>query len=161
MCTVCGPCCATKMVNKPITCTNDRPLPKASLGCRVQALSLWLPPNPLSRRVIITLFLYGLEFFHVSKTLALNPWPCVQCCWVLYLFTSLSTKHVCCFLLYASVEYPKSFTSVQAFPFKLFSRCSVFSPTGISYWSTIYMNTAFQPSGSFVFPWESGQMNTF
>ena len=72
-------------------------------------------PNPLSRRVIITLFLYGLEFFHVSKTLALNPWPCVQCCWVLYLYTSLSTKHVCCFLLYASVEYPKSFTSVGPF----------------------------------------------
>ena len=23
-----------------ITCTNDRPLPKASLGCKVQALSL-------------------------------------------------------------------------------------------------------------------------
>lgn len=159
MCTVCGPCPATKMVNKAITCANDLSFRKASLGCKRCPCSFL--SNPLSCRVIITLFLYGLEFFQVSKTLVLNPWPCVQCCWVLYLYTSLSTKHVCCFLLYASVEYPKSFRSVGAFPFKLFSRCSVFSPTGISYWSTIYMNTAFQPSVSFVFPWESGQMSTF
>ena len=46
-------------------------------------------------------------------------------------------------LSYACVEYPRSFTSVRAHLFKLFSRGSIFSPTGISSRSTMDMNAAF------------------